>query len=192
MTRRYHHGDLRTALLEHAERTVAEDGVDALSLRELARDIGVSHAAPRRHFRDRNDLLDALALTGFERLGEALHAVGTEGAFADQLVSFAEAYVRFAVANPELLHIMWARKHARADVGTAAREACAAPVAIIADARSRGQVVNGDVERIGLSVFALVHGIAGLAAGGVLKKEQVPDAIITGVADLVDGLRPRD
>ncbi|QGK70847.1 TetR family transcriptional regulator [Allosaccharopolyspora coralli] len=192
MARRYHHGDLRTALLEHAERTVAEDGVDALSLRELARDAGVSHAAPRRHFRDRNDLLDALALTGFERLGAALRAVRVDGSFTDQLAMFAEAYVRFSVANPELLHLMWARKHARDDVGAAAREACAAPIAIIVDARAQGQVVDGDVERIGLSVFALVHGIAGLAAGGVLPEDQVPDAIATGVADLVDGLRPRE
>ena len=70
--RPYHHGNLRTALLEQAERTVRERGAQALSLRELARDAGVSHGAPRRHFPDRQALLDALAEAGFVRLGAEL------------------------------------------------------------------------------------------------------------------------
>src|ERR1035437_9150796 len=72
--RPYHHGSLRTALLAHAERTVRERGVQDLSLRELAREIGVSHGAPRRHFPDRQALLDALAEAGFARLGTALRS----------------------------------------------------------------------------------------------------------------------
>src|SRR3954462_2477969 len=70
--RPYHHGNLRSALLERAHRTVRERGVQALSLRELARDAGVSHGAPRRHFPDRDALLDALAMSGFEHLGREL------------------------------------------------------------------------------------------------------------------------
>src|ERR1700722_17630556 len=72
--RPYHHGNLRTALLAAAEQTVRERGVQDLSLRELAREIGVSHGAPRRHFPDRQALLDALAESGFERLGAELRA----------------------------------------------------------------------------------------------------------------------
>src|ERR1700686_4544319 len=70
--RPYHHGNLRAALLEQAERTVRERGVQDLSLRELARAVGVSHGAPRRHFPDRQALLDALAEAGFARLGAEL------------------------------------------------------------------------------------------------------------------------
>ena len=72
--RPYHHGNLRQALLDAAERTVRERGVEALSLRELAREVGVSHGAPRRHFPDRQALLDAhdeavvSAVAAFERL----------------------------------------------------------------------------------------------------------------------------
>ena len=62
--RPYHHGNLRSALLAAAERTVRERGVQELSLRELAREVGVSHGAPRRHFPDRQALLDALAESG--------------------------------------------------------------------------------------------------------------------------------
>ena len=72
--RPYHHGNLRSALLAAAERTVRERGVQDLSLRELAREVGVSHGAPRRHFPDRQALLDALAESGFDRLGAELRA----------------------------------------------------------------------------------------------------------------------
>src|ERR1700690_2322989 len=71
-SRAYHHGNLRAALLAQAEQIVRERGVEELSLRELARAVGVSHGAPRRHFPDRQALLDALAEDGVERLGAQL------------------------------------------------------------------------------------------------------------------------
>ena len=75
-SRPYHHGNLRAALLEQAERTLADGG--DLSLRALARQVGVSHAAPRRHFAGKQALLDALAEDGFERLGAELRAALAE------------------------------------------------------------------------------------------------------------------
>jgi AcrR family transcriptional regulator len=94
----YHHGNLRTALLEQAQLAVREHGVEQLSLRELARQVGVSHGAPRRHFSDRQALLDALAEAGFERLGaELARAVARAGDdFQARLTAIATAYVRFA------------------------------------------------------------------------------------------------
>src|ERR1700732_2252376 len=80
--RPYHHGNLRTALLVAAERTVRERGAQNLSLRELAREVGVSHGAPRRHFPDRQALLDALADAGFARLGADLRSAA-DGAGED-------------------------------------------------------------------------------------------------------------
>src|SRR3954471_11540215 len=100
--RRYHHGNLRSELLEQAEQTLRERGPGELSLRELAREVGVSHAAPRRHFRDKQALLDALALDGFERLaGELEEEDG--GDFNARLAAFAHSYVRFATHNAALL-----------------------------------------------------------------------------------------
>src|SRR3954463_863897 len=95
--RRYHHGNLRSELLGAAERTLRERGAAELSLRELAREVGVSHAAPRRHFRDKQALLDALAENGFERLGRELdEAIGAAGpGFSSRLAAFAQAYGRF-------------------------------------------------------------------------------------------------
>ncbi|WPB88462.1 TetR/AcrR family transcriptional regulator [Streptomyces malaysiensis] len=75
MTHRpFHHGNLRAVLLDQAEQTLREGGIDALSLRELARKAGVSHGAPRSHFVDRRSLLDALAERGFNRLADEVEA----------------------------------------------------------------------------------------------------------------------
>src|SRR3954454_22411835 len=111
--RPYHHGNLRSELLQQAEQMLTERGVGELSLRELAREVGVSHAAPRRHFRHKQALLDALAQSGFERLGADLdRAMGRAGGdFHSRLAAFAEAYVRFATRNGPLLELMFAGKH---------------------------------------------------------------------------------
>ena len=79
-----------------------ERGVRQLSLRELAREVGVSHGAPRRHFADRQALLDALAEAGFERLGAELRGAvdGAGEDFEARLQATAAAYVRFATATP--------------------------------------------------------------------------------------------
>lgn len=109
----YHHGNLRAALLERAEAVLAESGVDGLSLRALARDLGVSHAAPSRHFRDRQALLDALAVSGFTRLNERLRtAAESPGPVAARLAELGRAYVDFAVTHAPLLNLMFTAKHA--------------------------------------------------------------------------------
>jgi AcrR family transcriptional regulator len=98
----YHHGNLREALLERAAEVIAEQGVEALSLRALARDLGVSHSAPGRHFADRSALLGELAKDGFRRSVEAMNA-GAEAAGADPVARYralGRSYVRFARENP--------------------------------------------------------------------------------------------
>src|ERR1700727_3404070 len=97
----YHHGDLRVVILTEAARLVAERGAERISLRELARDAGVSHAAPAHHFTDRRGLFTALATQGFRLLAEAL--IGARGHFADAAV----AYVRFAIEHPGHYQVMF-------------------------------------------------------------------------------------
>src|SRR6202011_1583088 len=111
--RRYHHGDLRAALLSRAETELSRGGAGSLSLRELARDVGVSHGAPREHFRTKQALLDALAETGFQRLGHELEAAmaGNQGSFSERLTAFAQTYVRFASRQPALLDLMFTSLH---------------------------------------------------------------------------------
>ena len=98
----YHHGNLREALLERATEVIAEQGVEALSLRGLARDLGVSHAAPSRHFADRGALLAELAKDGFRRAVQAMNAEAA--AAGDDPVAryraLGRSYVRFACEQP--------------------------------------------------------------------------------------------
>ncbi|MFI9806702.1 TetR/AcrR family transcriptional regulator [Streptomyces sp. NPDC052301] len=195
-SRPYHHGDLRAALLKSAERTLREKGVGALSLRELARDIGVSHAAPGRHFKDKRALLDALALDGYERLNRAL-AGATEQpglTFEGRLAALARAYLGFAVENPELLELMFARKHhpdSSAQLVSAVDESLGSITRLIADAQERGEIVQGDPERITTIAAASLHGLAALIASCALD----PDEALTGLDEhvhlLLHGLKPR-
>ncbi|WP_084959094.1 TetR/AcrR family transcriptional regulator [Thermoactinospora rubra] len=185
-TRRYHHGDLRAALLTRAEQTLREKGPGALSLRELARDIGVSHAAPSRHFKDKQELLDALALAGFERLNRHLSAAieGAGDSFADQVAALARAYVEFATANAELLDLMYSIKHdpaASEALVAAGQKMAALAVEPIVTGQRRGEVRQGSVERIGMPVFATLHGYVSLVARGLLPEE----AAETGLDDVI-------
>ena len=98
----YHHGNLRKALLERAAEVIADGGIEALSLRGLARDLGVSHAAPRAHFADRQALLCELAREGFRRSADAMRA-GAEAAGPDPVARYralGRSYVQFAREHP--------------------------------------------------------------------------------------------
>ena len=193
---RYHHGDLRAALVERATDVVAEGGVDALSMRELARDLGVSHAAPSRHFADRRALLDAVAVSGFDRLRVALDLTPSPAgaSFEDRLGLHAACYVRFALRNAPLLAVMFAAKHRReapAEIRNSAERAFAAPLRLLQEAQQRGEVVAGSVEQISTAILATMHGFATLVAGGLLAEQGWEQSLAETMGLLVVGLRPR-
>ncbi|MFE2044695.1 TetR/AcrR family transcriptional regulator [Streptomyces sp. NPDC059477] len=163
----YHHGNLRAELLARAETVLAEDGVGALSLRSLARDLGVSHAAPSRHFADRQALLDALAVEGFERLGaELAESTSGDGGFEDRLTWLALTYVRFATRYPALLEVMYACKYR--DPQDKVRAASAACGEILLDLFDGSGASVADAERFGVILLAALHGIAALTAADSL------------------------
>jgi AcrR family transcriptional regulator len=189
--RPYHHGNLRTALLAAAERTVRERGAQALSLRELARDVGVSHGAPRRHFPDRQALLDALAEAGFIRLGaelqRAFDAAGED--FEARVTAVAAAYVRFAAADAALLELMFAgKKHEQSGVlHEAAERAFAVMLELIGQGQEQGALEPGDQERVGLVLFATIQGIAALVTGGIVAPEQIDELVADAIERFLRG-----
>jgi AcrR family transcriptional regulator len=191
--RPYHHGNLRAALLGEAERTLREQGIDALSLRDLARQAGVSHAAPRRHFADRQALLDALATSGFTRLGDdvraAIDATGED--YQSRLRAVATAYVRFATRDAALLDLMFAAKNAgsganSADPPAALREASERLFTTVGDLIRQGQQTDelpeGDPERLLLLLVATLQGIAALTTSGRVRADQTDALIADAVA----------
>ncbi|MGW4755070.1 TetR/AcrR family transcriptional regulator [Streptomyces chartreusis] len=195
-SRPYHHGDLPTALLTRAEQALRERGPGALSLRELARDIGVSPAAPSRHFKTKQALLDALALTGFERLAEAIttsqqNLDGTS--FGDRLDAAARAYVGFAVDNAALLDLMFSVKHspqASHELGASAHRWSEQLLGLIGDGQRSGEVREGQLERVALPIFAALHGYAGLAVSGMLPPEVSEHGLDDVIASILRECRP--
>lgn len=191
--RPYHHGNLRAALLAQAEQTLRQHGLDGLSLRELARQIGVSHAAPRRHFADRQALLDALAESGFARLGAELRGAAERAGedYEARLRATNLAYVRFAVNDAALLELMFAGKH-REQAGAlheAADRAFLVILQLIEEGQAGDVLEPGDPERIGLLLFATMQGIAALVTAGIVAPDQVDSLVADAIGRFLHGPR---
>lgn len=156
---RYHHGDLREALIAAAIALLAERPVEEVGLREVAREVGVSAAAPYRHFEGREALLTAVAARGFLALAARLRRVRARG--SRRLPALARAYIGFALENRNLADLMLRRPGPVAEDPdlAAAAEAAYAPlreaVAEICGRPARDETVGA---------WALVHGLSMLAA----------------------------
>jgi AcrR family transcriptional regulator len=191
--RPYHHGNLRAALLAQAERTVRERGVEQLTLRDLARQVGVSHGAPRRHFPDRQALLDALAEAGFARLGAELRSAADQAGegFEARVRATAVAYIRFATRDPDLLELMFAGKHRdpSGKLEHAAEDAFGVMLELIQQGQTEGVLEPGEPERVGLVLFATVQGIAALITGGLVEPEQLDELVADATARFLRGSR---
>lgn len=176
----YHHGDLKAVILAQAATLVAERGADGVSLRELARAAGVSHAAPAHHFTDRRGLFTALAAQGWRLLAAAL---------ADSRPEFLDAalaYVRFAVDNPGHYEVMFDRS--LVDPGNAELVAAqaaagaelAAGVVTLDDPRAKE-----DPQAAGLAAWSLVHGFAMLWLNEAIDTDADPVATAQRVARML-------
>ena len=115
--RPYHHGDLRRALIDAASRLLEAEGPSALSLRAVAREAGVSPAAPYHHFKDKGELLEAVAHEGWTLLDAALaKAKAAAPSPRDAMNSLGVAYVCFARENPALYRVMYDTARDREDL----------------------------------------------------------------------------
>jgi len=166
---RYHHGDLRNALIRAAEQVLVEKGPVGLSLREVARVAGVSHAAPYRHFRDKAALIRALAQSGFERLASAINTAADSKPYnpEQKLIEAGVAYVRLAVENPEITQLMFGgvveSQDDRAYQSTSAA-AYESLLTIIKEGVERGTFRQRAPQELALVVWVSMHGMAMLAA----------------------------
>ena len=195
----YHHGKLREALLARATEFIEDAGVEGLSLRQLARDLGVSHAAPGKHFRDKQALLDALALDGFRELNARMtRASEASGDHRSRFVGIAGTYVDFAVSRPVLLAVMHSTKHhpdASDELRSIGEDGMRIARGFITEAQEAGELASGDTERLALVCFVSLHGAALLAAGNLLNGASVDDLTLATTdllwAGMVAGLPAR-
>jgi AcrR family transcriptional regulator len=167
---RYHHGDLRAALIETGLRLLAERDADAVSLREMAREVGVSATAVYRHFPDKAALMAALAREGLERLAQAQHAASRQaGGGSAGFAATGRAYVRFALANPALFRLIFSASPGT-DTGTEP-EAWRLLHGNAASALPDGADAAA-VRAKALRAWALVHGVAMLMLDGQIPADE--------------------
>jgi AcrR family transcriptional regulator len=188
MTDPYHHGDLQNALLEASVSLIEEHGVAGLSLREAARRVGVSHAAPYRHFADKNALLIALAEQGFSWLiasAEAAMAAAPDATAA--LLAYGRQYVRFALRHPVHFRVMFTGAFPKGDLMLPAGVRAYQLLFEAAERASPGV----DAHAVALSSWSAAHGLANLLLDGRVPPPLVADeagveAVINAVLARVD------
>jgi AcrR family transcriptional regulator len=188
----YHHGDLRAACVEAGLRLVAEGGADEVTIRGVARLAGVSHTAPLHHFRDRDELVAAVAQVGFDRLVDDASAAIDDTALdpLERLTRYGEAYIRRAVETPGLYRLMF--DAAACEVGYEAYEML---IRLVAASGLGG----ADPDPTALLLWAQVHGLAGLYAEGKLAHEldglppgELPARASAALRQLIDALAGAD
>jgi AcrR family transcriptional regulator len=172
--RSYHHGDLRRALLAAAAEAIAESGPAALSLRDLARRAGVSHAAPAHHFGDKAGLLTALAVEGFSRLADALDASREQDS---SLLESGVAYVHFATRNRAHFEVMFQPSlYDRDDPEVVAAAQRAAAALSTGVSTLDDPPAAEDTRESELAAWSIVHGFATLWLAGAFRDALGDDA----------------
>ncbi len=190
---RYHHGDLRRALLDEALRTIHQDGVEALTLRTIGLALGVSRTALYRHFADKRALLSAVATEGFRMLrGRLVEVWGSGG--VREFNEMGVAYVQFAIANPSHYRVMFGgfvddgpRDEELTREGMAAFQAL---VDAIAALQKSADVRKDDPLQLARFIWATVHGVSMLIIDGQLSHQhaQLDDLIQFAMQRLQTGI----
>jgi len=169
----YHHGDLRAAVLSAAVELIAERGVGKLSLRECARRAGVSHAAPYRHFANKDAVLHAIAQEGFGWLYEAgVQAMEGIDDARDRLDAYGVAYVRFAIEHPVHVRAMFTLQFEHPDGDDEGGPAFELLQRTAAEAAGE----DANPEHAAVAAWALPHGLSMLILDGRIPAEHVADA----------------
>lgn len=191
----YHHGDLRSAVLDEADKLLEKDGIENLSLRDVAQNLGVSHAAPYRHFPRKLDLLLALAERGFLELAEAMDRAFSAKTPEERFQSSGLLYVKLAVAHPVRTQLMFSRtiqcEEVPESLQVAGKRAFQGLVTIIEDGQKRGAFTGqSDAMTFAFSAWSMVHGIAGLISAGHADHVKNSDAFVRSIlSQLYSGVR---
>jgi AcrR family transcriptional regulator len=177
----YHHGDLRAALVDAGLVLLADRNADDLSLRELAREVGVSATAVYRHFPDKHALMSALAAEGLRQLSVAQHAASdAAGGGPAGFNATGRAYVRFALANPALFRLIFSHPSRAGLLSPDSDDVPDAMAFLRANAAALAPP-GGDPRAVALHGWSVAHGLAMLMIDGQIPAdESTIDAVVNG------------
>jgi AcrR family transcriptional regulator len=196
----YHHGDLHQEILCAACTLIEESNIASLSLREIAKTVGVSHTAPYRHFKDKESLLAGIAGVGFKELAKQL-AMVVEVYRDDPATQLKEAglgYVTLAIGRPQCTQLMFSGilpcDDTYPELKASGDSAFDGLKMIIEEGQAKGVFKDGDIETLALATWAGIHGLALLLIGGNLPDilsmdvdvRQMTDAVTT---TMLEGLK---
>ncbi|MEP1740545.1 MAG: TetR/AcrR family transcriptional regulator [Kangiellaceae bacterium] len=195
---KYHHGDLRNALIQHAYKVIEEKGVESLSLRGLAKDLGVSHGAPNRHFKSRLGLLSALATDGYTSLANATLAAADKIDSSDPIVRLNAAgkgFLRWALSNrtsfvtinhPEVIN------NASPELVVAMRNFQGIIRQFVAEAQQAGRLSNLPTITVAMYTNAVPFGVATILNNTVFEHKFSPEDCEQMVEDVINLVVPID
>jgi AcrR family transcriptional regulator len=177
--KRYHHGDLRRALLDATLRLAAERSPAGVSLRESAREAGVSPAAPYRHFPDKQNMLAAASEEGFrmllDRVGQSVRQATSP---VEQIIEWVGVYVQFAAQYPAHFRLMWGQgsppKSTTVELQAVARETFQAFHKIVTDLVGPWKLKSPESRAVTLAIWSIAHGAATLALDGQTQFLGIP------------------
>ncbi len=169
---RYHHGDLRQALIAAALHLVERRGAEGFTLREAARVVGVTHAAPYRHFADKSTLLAAVALEGVQGMRDAMLAA-TRGVSdpLSRLEAIGVAYVTYAVAHPSHFRVMYGKAldGVIPELAAVKQQKLALLLDSVRACQQTGALATVPPELLAVACWSAVHGLATLLIEGTLQ-----------------------
>lgn len=187
-SKQYHHGDLKTSLITAANAILLRDGADALSLRAIAAEVGVSHMAPYAHFKNKKELIKSIAEAGFVQMAETMEAVAVEMKAkkvlspGELVLAYGASYLEFATENPQLYRLMLGqvettgRKSKKDEVVEKANtdfiNSSKKPFILLREAFALRGDNDDKVKAQALGAWSMVHGMAALIIEGHI---QIPD-----------------
>ncbi|MFL7871169.1 MAG: TetR/AcrR family transcriptional regulator [Anaerolineales bacterium] len=185
----YHHGDLKNALIKAGTEILASEGLGGLSLRKVAKQAGVSHAAPYAHFKDKQALIAAISTEGFKQLHSQIESVKKtyQANPGSLLIETAWAYVQFALNEPDRFKLMFSsaleKEKEYPDFVEISQKNFRQLVDIVEICQGANILKSGDSELIALSVWGTVHGFVSLLLEGqishsVLEKAPLKEILI--------------
>ena len=178
----YHHGDLRRALVEASLEIVEEHGISGLSLRKIARRVGVTHAAPYRHFDDKAELLAAMAQEGLDGMHDYMlrHLEEAGDAADERLLALGVAYVRFATEKPSHFRVMFGPqvgdRDRFAELDAAYDRTFELLFDAVADCQEAGVLREGSTLQHARTCWALVHGLSSMCVNGLIPVDDPDEA----------------